>query len=151
MEEEDTCHCVGVDTREHAPLPLCDGYQSQNKEQINEQHENRAYKSPFLTYGAEDEVRILLRHKLQFGLRAVEVPFAQEPSGTDGYTRLIDVITGASRVFFHSQQHLDTDTLVRLKHLGKYEIASVCIADAEHREERHEQQLVFAPVDADKD
>ena len=80
MEEEDTQHTVAIDAPELEGLPLGQVDKPQDEREKEQQHTCRPYKALFLAYGAENEVGVLLGHKLQFCLRAVQESLAFKPS-----------------------------------------------------------------------
>ena len=78
MEEQDSRHAIGIDTRVIVALAFGYHYQAQNQTQVRYQQQGGAYESPLFAHGAEDEVGILLGYKTQFGLRSLQEPLARE-------------------------------------------------------------------------
>ena len=129
MEDEVGRDAVGINARKRRVVALsqCDDAQDQCQEE--HQYCHAAHEALFLTDGAVDEVGVLLGHILQFGLRAVEEALAHDAAAADGDFALVDVIAGASEVFFDAQGNLDALLLVGLEHLVEREA---------HREHEHE-------------
>ncbi len=117
MHEHARGHAVAVNTRELAPAAFRIQHQAGDEERIQANHHQTPQKAPFLTYGAEDEVRGLLRHKAEGGLRALQEAFPEESAGANRNLGLQHVVAYAGRVLLEPQQHLYTAALVRLQHV----------------------------------
>ena len=122
MHEYTAGYAVAVYPGESLPASFSVIYDSPYKEYIKEYHYGRAYESPFLTDGAENEVCTLFRHETERRLCAVEISLSEQTSGTDSDHGLIHIITYTGRIFLHSEKYLDTLSLMILKHIIEKEI-----------------------------
>ena len=69
---------------------------------FKEKHSGCTDETFFLTHSAEDEVGVLLRNVLEFGLCSFQKTFSREATRADSDLALIYVIACPSRVFFHA-------------------------------------------------
>ena len=120
MEKEHRGYTIAVYPAEGERLPFGELEQPEYERQEHQQYACRAYKALFFAHGAEDEVGVLLGHKLQLGLCSVEEALAFESARTDGYLTLVHIVAGSIQVFVQSEQHIDTHALVRLHHIVQY-------------------------------
>ena len=76
---------------------------------------------------------MLLWNIAEFGLCAVEEPFAHQAARTYGNFTLVHIVALASHVVFNGECHLDTHLLVRFQHLVKRKIHGKKQAHASNR------------------
>ena len=84
MEEQHRGHSVAIHPHKGALVPLRQLYDADDQGEEESENGNAADKAPLLADAAEDEVGALLRHKVELGLRAVEVAFPCKTTRTDG-------------------------------------------------------------------
>ena len=75
MEQENTHHAIAIDTPKGKGLPLGQMNQTENEHQEQHQHSGGSPKTFFFPDRTENEIGILFRHVLQFGLRPVQEAF----------------------------------------------------------------------------
>lgn len=147
MEEQDTEDTVAEHPPEDRGLPLGQHQQAQDEGEEEEEHAGSPDEALLLADGAEDEVGILLRHVVEFGLRAVHEAFSGEPPGADGDFRLVDVV-GCVAVLLNAEQHADARALVILEDMVQREVGKVeesHAADGEHGDEEPLRQPLAHP------
>ena len=91
-----------------------DAYQERHIEQY---YHGGADEATFLTYGAEDEVGVLLGHEVVFGLRALQEALSREAARTDGNLGLVHVIAYALRVVELAEHDEDAVLLMLLQYI----------------------------------
>ena len=114
VEDEVGGDAVGIHAGKGRVVALGQRDDAQNQCQEQHQHGHAADEALFLTYGAVDEVGMLLGHIFEFGLRAVQETFARDAATADGNLALIDVIARTTQVVLDAQGDLDARLLVRL-------------------------------------
>ena len=122
MHEDTAGDTVAVYSRERLPASLSILDYPPHQEYIEQDDEGTSDKSPFFTDGAEDEVRALFRDESLCGLSTIEISFACQSARSDGNHGLVHVVSYSRRVFLHSEKHLDTLSLVVLKHVVEKEV-----------------------------
>ena len=120
VEEEHTQHAISIHSPKLEGLPLRQMYQPQYQRQEEQQDSCRAEETFLLAHRTEDEVGILLWHKLQLRLRSIQEAFALQATRADGYLTLMHIISSTSQVFIQAQEHIDTHSLVRLHHIVEH-------------------------------
>ena len=81
-------------------------------DEIEKQQERRSDEAELFADDGEDEVRVVLRQKVQLALRSVEEPFAKEHTRPDGDFRLDDVVAGAQRIDIRIHEDHDAHFLI---------------------------------------
>ena len=76
VECEYAYHAVAVDADEAVLLPFGKGDEAVEEYEIDYKHARAAHEAPLFTDSAENEVRVLLRHIFELGLRALHEAFA---------------------------------------------------------------------------
>ena len=122
MHEYAAGDAVAVYAGESLPASFGILYYTPHQKYIQQYDCSAAYESPFLADGAEDEVCTLLRHEAICGLSSVEVALSCKSSRTDCNHGLVHIVSDAGRVFLHSEKHLDTLSLMVLKHAVEQEV-----------------------------
>ena len=69
---------------------------------------------------AEDEIGVLLRYIVEFGLRSIKESLPPQSARTDGNLRLVDIVSHARGIVLQSQQYHDAHLLVRLQLVDKH-------------------------------
>ena len=122
MHEYTACHAIAVYSCECLSASFGIPDDSPYQEDIKQDHESRSHEAPFLSDCTENEVGTLLWNEAVCGLGAVEIAFSEESARTDRNHGLIHVVTDSGRVFFHTQKHFDTLSLMVLKHFVEDEV-----------------------------
>ena len=91
MHEHTAGKTITVDADERLPGALAIPYDSVQHKAVNGKQEKTACKPPFLTHGAEDEVRALFRHKTIGSLGALEITLAEKAALTYIYQSVADM------------------------------------------------------------
>lgn len=84
MHGNTTCDTVSIDSRKRLPALLRIIYNLENQKEVDGYDEEASKEAPFLSDGAENKIRTLLRHKTESGLGPVQISLAGKASGTYG-------------------------------------------------------------------
>ena len=125
MKEEDAQYAVSIDAAKGVGLSLCQIDEPQNEEQKKKQDNGTPEEALLFAHGAEDEVGCLLRHILQFGLRAVQETLALQSAGAYGNLCLNDIVACAGRVVHHTEKHIDSSALMVLKDMIERDVGRI--------------------------
>ena len=142
MEEEHAKHTIAVNATEGKRLSLSKMYEPKDEGKKQEEHAGRTEEALLLTNGTENEVGVLLRHKLQFGLRAVKKTFAFKTTRPDGNLALMNIIARSCKVLVKAKQHVYAHTLVRLHNVVEHIVGRI----EEHQRangERHDEEIAL--------
>src|ERR1035437_7080604 len=142
MEQENRCHPIAVYAAECRALPLCRKHYPQKQGKKQHYYNEGSQKTPFFANGAENEIGALFRHKIVFGLSALQKSFAMKSARTNGNFTLVYIVARPFNIRFFAQQNINPLALVRLQHLVE-NIAYAKHHSAESYQQTKNNQCVF--------
>ena len=97
----------------------------QDKSEEKDKHSRTSHEAFFLSYGAEDEVSVLLGHEFQFRLCTVKEALSFESARPYRYLTLMYVVSCSGKVFLQSQKNIDTLPLMLAHSLVEHVVCGI--------------------------
>ena len=86
------------------------------------QDKEASQETPLFTDCAKNKIGALFRHKIKPGLGSLKKTFSKESARTNGYLRLVQVVTDTQGIAFETENGIDTRLLMGLQNIMEYKI-----------------------------
>ena len=123
-------------------MSIAHTHKSNDKGDHQCQDHHRAHKTELLTYGTEDKVGVLLRHKTVADIRTMQIALTRKTSRTDSNFRLVYIVV-ERRVFGYAQEGHNTILLVGLQYV-EYRIRSWGYSHRGQKQHHHYIYITYA-------